>query len=246
MHVQVLQRMPLKSLQSLLQFTTVLPLGKPADLIYFARRSYIYPLAGYVTGGLAALFVFWIPEPSIAAALGMAFLFLLSGCNHLDGLLDLGDGIMAHGSRERRVAALTDRSLGSGAFAFGISFTLISFACLYGQAHIWAALIASEVGAKFSMAFLTACGDPFHEGLHSLLHSHARPYFPFIALLFCLPLILLPFSPAALAATGIAMVASPLLLLMVARRLFGGVNGDVVGASNEITRAVVLLVLAMA
>jgi adenosylcobinamide-GDP ribazoletransferase len=237
--------MPLKSLQSLLQFTTVLPLGRPADLACFARRSYLYPVAGYVTGGIAALFVFWIHVPAVAAALGVAALFLLSGCNHLDGLLDLGDGVMAHGSRERRVAALTDRSLGSGAFAFGISFTLISFACLIGQAHVWAALVASEVGAKFSMAFLTASGEPFHEGLHSFLHSHARPYFPFIALLFCLPLVLLPFSPAALAAMGIAMVATPLLLLYLARRLFGGVNGDVVGASNEITRAVILLVLTL-
>lgn len=235
--------MPLKSLQALLQFTTVLPLGRPADLACFARRSYVYPLAGYVTGGIAALFVFWIPVPAVAAALGIAILFLVSGCNHLDGLLDLGDGVMAHGSRERRVAALTDRSLGSGAFAFGISFTLISFACLIGQAHIWAALIASEVGAKFSMAFLTACGEPFHEGLHSFLHSHARTYFPFIALLFCLPLVLLPIPLAALAVMGIAMVASPLLLLYLARRLFGGVNGDVVGASNEITRTVILLVL---
>ncbi|HEU17503.1 MAG TPA: adenosylcobinamide-GDP ribazoletransferase, partial [Methanolinea sp.] len=35
------------------------------------------------------------------------------------------------------------------------------------------------------------------------------------------------------------------LLLYLARRLFGGVNGDVVGASNEITRAVILLVLTL-
>jgi adenosylcobinamide-GDP ribazoletransferase len=237
--------MPLKSLQSLLQFTTVLPLGRPADLIYFARRSYVYPLAGYVTGGIAALLVFWIPDPAIAAAIGLALLFLLSGCNHLDGLLDFGDGIMAHGSRERRVTALTDRSLGSGAFAFGISFSLISFAGLYGQSQIWAALIASEVGAKFSMAFLTAYGQPFHEGLHSFFYSHARPYYPFIGFLFCLPLVLLPFSPAQLSAMGIAMIASPLVLLFLARRLFGGVNGDVVGASNEISRAVILLVLAL-
>jgi adenosylcobinamide-GDP ribazoletransferase len=39
------------------------------------------------------------------------------------------------------------------------------------------------------------------------------------------------------------MVISPLVLLAIARRVFGGVNGDVVGASNEITRACVLAVL---
>ncbi|HUU75611.1 MAG TPA: adenosylcobinamide-GDP ribazoletransferase [Methanoregulaceae archaeon] len=237
--------MPLKSIISLLQFTTVLPLGKPVDLFYFARRSYLYPLAGYVTGGAAALFVFWIPVPAIAAAVGIAFLFLITGCNHLDGLLDLGDGVMAHGSREKRIAALTDRTLGSGAFAFGVSFTLISFAGLLSQASIVAALIACEVGAKFSMAFLTAYGRPFREGLQSFLNSHSRPIFPFIAFAFCLPLLLLPLSPAQLAATGIAMVVSPAALLFMGRRLFGGINGDVVGASNEITRAVILVLLAL-
>jgi len=30
-------------------------------------------------------------------------------CHHFDGLLDLGDGLMAHGEREKRIKALTDR-----------------------------------------------------------------------------------------------------------------------------------------
>jgi adenosylcobinamide-GDP ribazoletransferase len=40
-------------------------------------------------------------------------------------------------------------------------------------------------------------------------------------------------------------VACPLILFLVSKRLFGGVNGDVVGASNEITRAFVILALAI-
>jgi adenosylcobinamide-GDP ribazoletransferase len=35
------------------------------------------------------------------------------------------------------------------------------------------------------------------------------------------------------------------ILLGIAKRLFGGVNGDVVGASNEITRAMVIVVFAL-
>jgi adenosylcobinamide-GDP ribazoletransferase len=41
------------------------------------------------------------------------------------------------------------------------------------------------------------------------------------------------------------MVLTPLVLLFVSRKVFGGVNGDGVGASNEITRALVLAVLAI-
>ena len=42
------------------------------------------------------------------------------------------------------------------------------------------------------------------------------------------------------------MILCPLALLSCPNRLFGGVNGDVVGAANEITRALVIVALALA
>jgi adenosylcobinamide-GDP ribazoletransferase len=36
------------------------------------------------------------------------------------------------------------------------------------------------------------------------------------------------------------MIIVPAFLFILSNRLFGGVNGDVVGASNELTRALVL------
>ena len=50
----------MRSLVSLLQFATVLPLGKAQDLELFASRSYLYPVAGYVIGLLAAIPVFFL------------------------------------------------------------------------------------------------------------------------------------------------------------------------------------------
>ena len=99
----------MKILKSLLQFTTILPLGKPQDLEPFARHSYLYPVAGYVIGALVALPVFFIVDHTIAAAVAIALIMLISGAHHFDGLLDFGDGLMAHGDREKRNRALTDR-----------------------------------------------------------------------------------------------------------------------------------------
>src|SRR5512145_2427372 len=155
--------MCMKSLISLLQFTTILPLGKPQDLESFAKQSYLY---------------------TIAAAVAIAGLLLITGVHHFDGLLDLGDGLMAHGDREKRIRALTDRQVGAGGVAAGIVTTLLLFAGLQASASIAAALIIGEVSAKFSMVYLTAYGEPFRDGIHSFLHQHARPDFPVLAGIF--------------------------------------------------------------
>jgi adenosylcobinamide-GDP ribazoletransferase len=52
-------------------------------------------------------------------------------------------------------------------------------------------------------------------------------------------------SPGKLAGAAIAMMVCPAVLFVISKRLFGGVNGDIVGASNEITRACVILAIAL-
>jgi adenosylcobinamide-GDP ribazoletransferase len=235
----------MSALISLLQFATILPLGKPQDLEAFARRSWLYPVAGYVVGCLAAVPVLCIADNTVAAAVAVAMVLLVSGAHHFDGLLDLGDGLMAHGDREKRVRALTDRQVGAGGVTAGIVTTLLLFAGLQASASVAAAIIAGEVCAKFSMAYLTVYGEPFREGIHSCLHTYARQYFVFLAGLLCVPLFLLPLAPVKVFGALVVMVLCPEILLLISRRLFGGVNGDIVGASNEITRAVVVITLVL-
>jgi adenosylcobinamide-GDP ribazoletransferase len=235
----------MKPLISLLQFTTILPLGKSQDLKKFGQHSYLYPLAGYVIGGLVALPVFFIADRMIAAAIAIALVLLITGAHHFDGLLDFGDGLMAHGDREKRIRALTDRQVGAGGVAAGIAITLLLFTGLQASSSIAVAIIIGEVYAKFSMSFLTSYGIPFKEGIHSYLHQFSRPYFPVIAAFLCIPLLFLPVSPIKSIGAILAMILCPTLLLLVSMKLFGGVNGDIVGASNEITRAVVVLTLVL-
>lgn len=235
----------MKVLQALLQFTTILPLGKPQDMELFARHSYLYPVAGYVIGALVAVPVLFIPNPMIAAAVAVALLLLITGAHHFDGLLDLGDGLMAHGDREKRIRALTDRNVGAGGIAAGIAVTLLLFAGLQGAPSIISALIIGEVCAKFSMAFLTTYGKPFRKGLHGYLHQYSQPHFPVVAFILCIPLVLIPIAPVKIMGAFLMMLICPVILLAVSERLFGGMNGDVAGASNEITRACVIIAVAL-
>jgi len=235
-----------RSVLALLQFCTSLPLGRPVEFEHFARRSYLYPLAGYLIGGIAAVVTFWITSPTVGAAVAIAAVLLLSGCNHFDGLLDLGDGLMAHGGREKRIAAMTDRTTGTGAVAAGIMVTLLAFSGLQVVANIPLTILAAEVCAKTAMSWLTTLGAPFREGIHSYLHGFAKPWFLVPAFLLTLPLFLMPLPRAALVLALASTAIITALMLLLSRRVFGGVNGDIVGASNEIVRAVVILLIALA
>lgn len=235
----------MKILLALLQFTTILPLGKPQNMELFARHSYLYPVAGYIIGALIAIPVFFITDPVIAASVAVALLLLITGAHHFDGLLDLGDGLMAHRDREKRIRALTDRNVGAGGIAAGLAVTLLLFAGLQSAPSIAFALIIGEVCAKFSMAFLTTYGKPFREGLHSFLHQYSRSYFPAISFILCIPLVLIPVAPIKIVGAFLMMLICPVILLGISERLFGGMNGDVAGASNEITRACVIIAVAL-
>lgn len=236
----------IRSIVSLLQFCTVLPLGPPVDFDHFARRSYLYPLAGYVVGGLAGILLLIVPNPSIAAALGLGTVLLLTGANHLDGLLDLGDGLMAHGGREVRIRALLDRQVGAGALALGMTTLLLAYSGLLSSPLPFFAIVAAEVLGRFAMALLTVIGRPFREGIHGYLHERARSWFILPASLLCLPLLALPLGAVPLLAGAATSVLVALLVRGLGYRLFGGVNGDLVGASHELARAAVLCVLALA
>ena len=238
--------MILEPVIALLQFETRLPLGRPADFGTFARHPWLYPLAGYLTGGIAALFAFSLAPRSagLAAAAALAAALLVTGFHHLDGLLDFGDGLMAHGSREKRVAALTDRAVGAGGLGLGIMVTLVAFAALSSAPSAWVAILAGEVLARAGLVWITVAGRPFREGIHATLHRDARPAHGIYALIFLLPLLLVLRPGSLLLAAGVTglTVAG---MITLATRLFGGVNGDVAGAAHEIARALVIVSLAL-
>ena len=241
----------MKSARALLQFTTILPLGEPADFDAFAQRSWLYPFAGYVAGAVAAVpglaaWYFGYTNSLVVAAFTLALVIFITGANHFDGLLDLGDGLMAHGSREKRVAAMTDRTTGAGALALGMMIVLITFAGFASLPPLWiaAAVLCGEVFGKMVMALFSALGKPFHEGIQSYIYAPSKRHFSVYAVILTLPLFLLPEKIVVAAGLAASLLVFGVLWYL-ARRCFGGVNGDVTGAGNEITRAAVAVVFAL-
>ena len=217
-----------------------------------ARRSHLLPAIGLVTGAPAAVLLLWgaLPE-ALAAVLALALCLLAAGLHHADGVLDTGDALMVHGGPSRRREVLIDTRVGiGGLFALFLVYApaLAALSTLAGRPILAAsALLASEVAARSAMLLLMAFGHAATE------RSSAVPFVKAlrgprrvvgVVMSLALPtLLLLPFGTLATLPL-VVLPALSVLSLALCRRAFGGITGDLVGASGEATRTVLLVVLA--
>lgn len=210
----------------------------------FTRSPVTLPLAGYVVGGLAALpLLVPAPEPTVAA-LFVAWLYLLTGITHLDGLADLGDALVVHGSPEERRAVLKDTTVGVGGvvavvvLVAGVALAALSLATapLVGIRL----LVAAEVSAKLAMAALVCVGTATHDGMAATLTTASAPRDLALPAVVALPATAATWPHPAGAVAVVAGVFAAGVVFRVARRRLGGVNGDIFGAANEIARLVAL------
>ncbi|MFW6385068.1 MAG: adenosylcobinamide-GDP ribazoletransferase, partial [Halodesulfurarchaeum sp.] len=81
-----------------LGFLTALPIGRTeADWDAFVSRPGVIPVVGYVVGSIIALpFLLPLPAPFVGFLFVLA-VYLATGINHVDGLLDVADGVSTHG-----------------------------------------------------------------------------------------------------------------------------------------------------
>lgn len=237
--------MVLTALRGALGFLSRLPVGRDeAAWNAFRSTPVAFPLVGYALGGLAALPLF-LPLPGTTVALAfVAWLYLLAGINHLDGVADLGDALVVHGDPERRRAVMTDTDVGVGAVLavglvlLGLGLAGLELAGLPLRGLL--VVVAAEVSAKLGMAAVVCLGTATHEGLGSQLTSRAIPRSLVRPAVAALPAGLLAWPhPAAAVALG-AGVTAAFVVLRWARADLGGVSGDVIGATNEVARLAAL------
>jgi len=233
-------------------FLTTIPVGISMEGIEnLMKHIYLFPVIGSIVGiiiggiGYASSKVL---HPLMVSVVIIISIYYLTGINHLDGLADFGDGAVAHATREEKIAAMKDTALGTGGLIFCMSMILGVFASLYtiaesnvfeSNAFLPYVLIVAEISAKQSMVTIAVFGKRIYEGFGAITVENAKLSDLIIGMIFSSIV-----SYFLLGIKGLlALLFSQLfmgLLLYTANRNFGGVNGDVVGASNEIGRMVAL------
>jgi adenosylcobinamide-GDP ribazoletransferase len=251
----------IKQLKNLLSFLTVFPVAMDQNLLVdCAKNMWAFPLIGALLGliaGAAGWAAYYFLPSLVVGAVVLALLLLMTGLHHTDGLLDFGDGVMVHGTAERKVEVMHDQLTGAGAIGLALMTYLITafaFAELGRTAFIGnfalplilPALIVVESCAKLSMVVAAWAGKSVHEGMNSpfleAMHGQGGNWRLAAAIAVCL-VIALPLLGWAGVFAVLAAVIAGLVMVAVAHKHFNGVTGDVFGATNELTRMVCVVVL---
>ena len=236
----------LKEISSVFSFLTIFP-SSNATLENTAKYMYLFPIVGIVIGLLVGSFGFglsFLLDPLLVSLLVVASIAIITGIHHADGLADFADGLMVKGSKDRKLKAMKDLSTGSGGIVAIVLYLvgLIITISLTSGFDLFRAILISEILAKFSMVLMASLGNSASLGSNSpfvkIMKDKKKLSAAFIIML--IPVITIGET------TGLVMlgvtVTLTLFLLAISNRSFGGITGDVLGATNELTRLASLIV----
>ena len=238
----------LKAIGSVFSFLTIIP-AKNSNLETIAKYMYIFPIVGILIGliiGSFALGISLFLDPLIVAFLVVAAIAVITGIHHTDGLADFADGLMAKGSKEKKLQAMKDVSTGSSGIVSIVLYAagmIVALSLMEGFV-LFQAILLSEILAKFSMVLQCSLGNSASIGSNSpfvqIMKDKRR--LAVAGAITLAPLIVLG-GTAGLLVFGVAVTIT-LIILALSTRSFGGITGDVLGATNEITRLSSIIVFA--
>jgi len=236
-------------LKNSVAFLTIFPVGMdPNGIVQAACYMPIFPIIGAIIGlvvGIALWLLQLVLPQLVTGAIGVGLLLLINGAQHMDGLLDFGDGIMFHGSRSGKLRVMQDPTTGAGGFALGavvLLLTVFSIAAIPSSFVVFA-LVASEASATFAMVLATAVGRSARKGMSTVFVEAMHRRRALRLVVSCVTVLALSYLSLRIA--GLLVVAgaalTALLMVSISDRHFGGLTGDVLGATNEVARSVSLL-----
>ena len=232
-------------------FLTIFPLSRnldrgPQDL---SNSRAFYPAVGLLMGlllvgveeGSSRLFA----EPMTAAFL-VATMVIITRALHLDGLMDVCDGVIGGFTPDRRLEIMRDSRVGAFGVACGVTVLLLKYGALLsllvleGPGKEWALLLFPALSRWTMVVLLGAFPYVRTQGLGSPFHGGGVKFATTVAGLSALAASILLGGFAGLGLFFGAVVMAWLLGWAMAKAL-GGLTGDTYGATNEIIETTVII-----
>ena len=236
----------LKEIGSVFTFLTIIP-GINSNLETVAKYMYIFPIVGVLIGliiGSFALGLSLFLEPLIVALLVVAGLAIITGIHHTDGLADFADGLMTKGNKEKKLKSMKDVSTGTAGIVSIVLYVvgmILALSLMQGF-QLFTAILLSEILAKFAMVLQAALGKSAITGSNSpfvqIMKDKKRLFLA--SAITIIPVIVFGGIVGAIAFA--VAISITFFILAISTRSFGGITGDVLGATNELTRLSSLIV----
>lgn len=240
----------MNSLLAAVRLLTILPIGRanagdgPGQT---ANSAAYFPVVGALIGlasggvfvGAAELF-----PVTVAAALAVATPVILTGALHVDGLGDTFDGLFGGRTKARKLEIMADPRTG----AFGVSAIALGFLIR------WAVIASLDPGSNWALLAVAAASSRGAVSVVVSYFPYVRPngigsayangsrLVPPVAVLTVLVVAVIFGSIPSLIAGGVALAVG-IAVALYARRMIGGVTGDIYGAVVEISEIAALLTL---
>jgi adenosylcobinamide-GDP ribazoletransferase len=245
-------------LRAAIALLTRIPVGAGAADAAPRAGAALFPVVGLGIGSLAAVpvLVIGVAEPVLAAIAAIGLAALVSGGLHLDGLADTTDALMAP-DPARAEAARRDPRIGSGgviALVLVIGAEVAAIASIVGSggagiaaATVVVALTVSRAVPVVAAALLRPRADAT-AGFGAWFADQVRALDALVATGLALLASGLVVGVVGVPALGVAAVAGGLaggLVMVAIRAARGGLDGDGLGASIELTTLAVLAAMAV-
>jgi adenosylcobinamide-GDP ribazoletransferase len=232
-------------------FLTRLPLPRtePITGAGIARAVWAFPIAGLIVGLFGALVFVLARRAGLpawpGAALALVATLAVTGCLHEDGLADTADGFGGGKTRQQKLDIMRDSRTGAyGVCALALSILLraSALASLSDPALVVPALIAAHGAGRATMPMLMLLAPPARAD--GLSYEFGRPPRDSVVAAAILGILLLTIclGPALAIAAVILLVAVTAAVTWLSVAQIGGQTGDVLGALEQVSEIVILLV----
>ena len=244
--------MVFKSILEIISFLTIIPIGKfgkSDSLDNISKKMFLFPFIGLLIGLLTipvVLISFYLFNQFVSAFIVTIFIIVLTGIHHTDALADFADGIMVRGNKEKKYNVMHDPRIGAAgtvAISGYVIGMVIAISSITSLDRLMVAIILSEIMSKYSMVLQSHYCESAWDGYSSLFTKNMKSKKKMaIATIITIVLIVLISNMSVIGLQiFIVGIICCFIVIYISKKNFGGITGDVMGATNELVRLCSLL-----